>query len=193
MNYKFIEDSFLYDGSQLKSLFAYLNFGVEGDSAVAWQGPCDIPFDKMLDGEDLRAKSAIRGANMLHFIIEIFGISLGHAVVLQRLLSSTAGDLLREMSTHSPNLRRDGDDLYYRAPDHGERKLSISIATVSPVSALVHFAVNVDNQDTPVPTASLSDLDVPVAPFAKRLLERFANEVESIERATRKVRPTTNY
>ncbi len=197
MKTQFIEKTFKYDGSQLKSLFAYLNFGVEGDSIVAWQGACDIPFDKMLDGEDLRANSAIRGANMLHFIVEIFGISLAHAVASQRLLASLAGDLLREsspvFSQSERALRRDGDDLYFIDANREERKLSISIATVSPVSALIHFAVNVDNRDTPVRTASLNDFDVSVGPFAKHLLERFACEMESIERAARKVRPTTSF
>ncbi len=194
MKSKFIEKSFLYDGSQLRSLFAYLNFELEGDSIVAWQGPCNIPFDKMIDGEDLLAKSAICGENMLHFIVELFGASLAQSVAMQRLLASMASDTLQEMNSTlrigaGPNLlRREGDDLFI-----GERKLSISIATVSPVSALIHFAVNVDNRGTPVPTISLSDLNVAVEPFAKRLLQKFADESESIARATRKVRPTTSF
>lgn len=194
MKSRFIDQQFMYDGSQLKSLFAYLNYGLEGDSVLAWQGSCNIPFEKMIDGEDILAKSAICGENMLHFIAELYGVTLGHAVALQRLLAALAADTVRELTENAKLscgtivLRREGDDLYF-----GERKFSISIATVSPVSAMIHFAVNVDNRGTPVPTVSLSDFEVPVHAFAEKLLEKFANEVETIGRATRKVRPTTSF
>ena len=194
MKFKYIESSFLYDGSQLRSLFAYLNFELEGDSIIAWQGPCNIPFDKMIDGEDLLARSAICVENMLHFIVELFGTTLAQAVAMQRLLASLASDTLQELNatlriSHGMGgLRRDGDDLFI-----DDRKLSISIATISPVSTLIHFAVNCDNRGTPVPTVSLADLNVAPAVFAKRLSEKFAAEAESIARATRKVRPTTSF
>lgn len=176
-----------YDGSQLKSLFGYLHFGVLGDSAVSWVGSCNIPFDKMVDGEDLLSRSEIRGDRMVHFIVEKFDIDLFAAVSLQRLLASLAIDLLREISPNNEiaqKLQRDGDDIFY-----DKQKLSISIATKSPVSALIHFAVNVVNTGTPVSTLSLQDLAVDPTDFAKRLLGRFSREAESILMATRKVIP----
>ena len=72
MRYKFIDSKDRYDGSQLRSLFGYLDHGILGDSIICWQGPCAIPFDKMVDGEDLLEKSKIEGSMMLHFIIEKF-------------------------------------------------------------------------------------------------------------------------
>ena len=66
----FIKENFKYDGSQLRSLFAYLNYGLLGDSIVSWIGPCNVDFDHMVDGEDLLQKSEIRSDNMVHFIIE---------------------------------------------------------------------------------------------------------------------------
>lgn len=176
-----------YDGSQLRCLFAYLSFGVPGDSVVSWVGPCHIPFANMVDGEDVSAKSEIRSDNMVHFIVEKFDIDLFAGVALQRLMASLAIDLLKEISPNMDiraSLRRDGDDVYYQS-----KKLSISVATKSPTSTLIHFAVNVTNEGTPVPTLSLQDLKVEPAVFAKELMKRLAFESESIVIATRKVFP----
>ncbi len=189
MKQKLIETGFKYDGSQLKSLFAYLHHGVQGDSIIAWSGACDVSREHMIDGEDLAAESAIRGDQMLHFIVEIFGISLSNCVAVQRLLTAMAIDILRQQAGNhelAQTLRRKGDDIFSAG-----RKLSISIATVSPVSALVHFAVNISNDGTPVPTLSLSDLRVQPTPFAKALMAAFSEEMESIRAATCKVRPAT--
>jgi uncharacterized protein len=185
MQNRWLDESFGYDGSQLRSLFAYMKFGIRGDSLVAWRGPCDVDPKHMVDGEDLRDRAAIRGADMIHFIFEKFDCSLLAAVSLQRLLTTVVRDVLVEIAGEkglAQELRRDGDDLYL-----GPRKLSISIATVSPVSALVHFAVNVSNDNTPVPTLSLMDLNVDPQAFAKAVLALFATEVRSIVDATQKV------
>jgi hypothetical protein len=178
-----------YDGTQLRSLFAYLDYGILGDSIVAWVGPCDVSFEHMVDGEDLRDKSEIRGSRMVHFIIEKFGASLAETVALQRLLSAIAKDVLFEKMGPLPRyaVRRSGDDLFVSLPD-GEGKLSISIATVSPVSGLIHFAVNVSNEGTPVKTAALEDLRIPAQEFAETVLRDFAQEMGSIQAATCKVK-----
>ena len=34
-----------YDGTQIRSLWAYREFGVQGDSIVAFRGACEIPKD----------------------------------------------------------------------------------------------------------------------------------------------------
>lgn len=184
MKTHWLEQNLKYDGTQLRHLWAYLNFGILGDSIVAFQGPCDISFDHMVDGEDLNAKAEIRGANMLHFIVEKFDISLFAMVASQRLLSAIVKDLLQEMSkAKAAELRREGDDLFLQ-----DKKLSISIATLSNMSAMMHFAVNITNEGTPVPTLSLEDLNVKPEVFAKQLMQRFAEEIQSIADATRKVR-----
>ncbi len=178
----FIENEFKYDGSQLKGLFAYLNYGVLGDSIVSWVGSCEVNFSHMVDGEDLLAKSEIRGDKMVHFIVEKFDVSLFSAVGLQRLLASLVIDVLGEMSPAN-RLHRDGDDVYM-----GTKKLSISIATLSRNSALIHFAVNVVNEGTPVETLCLNDLSVSPITFAKKVMDRFSAEVRTITEATQKVR-----
>ncbi len=183
------DDQASYDGTQLRSLFAYLDHGILGDSILAWIGPCHVSFDHMVDGEDLRDQSEIRGSRMVHFIIEKFGASLAETVAIQRLLSSIAKDVLLEMAgpQRASGIRRSGDDLYLLMPD-GEGKLSISIATVSPVSGLIHFAVNVSNEGTPVKTAALEDLRISGKPFAEAILQSFSAEMTTIKEATCKVK-----
>lgn len=174
-----------YDGAQLRSLFAYLEHGVQGDSVIAWQGACDVALDHMVDGEDRRAGASIRGDKMVHFIIEKFNCTLFAAVALQRLLASIVKDVIQEISPNleiAEGLYRQGDDLFF-----GDQKFSISIATVSPVSALIHFAVNVVNDGTPVSTLCLKDLGVDPVVFAKKILDRFSSESLDILNATQKV------
>jgi hypothetical protein len=186
---KFIEKEFPYNGTQLRSLFAYLDHGLLGDSIVSWIGPCDISFDHMVDGEDILTKSEIRGGRMVHFIVEKFQATLPEMVALQRLLASIVKDVIVAKENGVPRfpIRRDGDDIYLVLFD-GEGKLSISIATVSPASGLVHFAVNVTNDGTPVKTAALEDLRFAAREFAELVLSEFARECASIREATMKVK-----
>ena len=183
MKTKWIENEFKYDGTQLKSLFAYLGYSVLGDSIVSWQGACDIPFENMVDGEDLLAKSEIRSAKMLHFIIEKFDTSLFAGVLMQRMLAALCLELMRENQPQkAAEFRREGDDIFWN-----DRKLSISIATLSPVSGLIHFAVNISNENTPVKTCALSDFSISARDFAEALMKKFSAEIESTQIATQKV------
>lgn len=187
MQTHFIEKKFAYDGTQLRSLFAYLEHGILGPSVVSWQGACSISFDHMVDGEDLLAQAVIEGDEMLHFIIEVFDRDLFSGVVLQRLFASICRDYLHPqavLALGDEGLKRDGDDLYFR-----DRKLSISIATKSPVSTMIHFAMNVTNKGTPVKTLSLEDLKMDPKKTAEDVMNLFRNEYVSIVTATQKVRP----
>ena len=182
----YLEQELKYDGTQLVSLWNYLQHKILGDSVVSWVGACDVSFEHMVDGEDLLEQAAIRGDRMLHFIIEKFDTSLFAAVAVQRLLASLVKDQLQVLSREkalASGLFRVGDDLYV-----GDRKLSISIATQSPVSSLIHFAVNVTNAGTPVKTLALSDLGVEPKVLANEVMTRLCTEIKTITEATRKVR-----
>lgn len=183
----FIEKKMTYDGAQLRSLYAYLNHGILGPSIVSFRGPCSISFDHMVDGEDLLAKAVIEGSDMLHFIIEIFDRDLFSGVALQRLFASICRDYLNPQAMRTlgdQGLVRDGDDIYF-----SDRKLSISIATKSPMSTMVHFAMNISNKGTPVKTLSLDDLGVKPEKAAEDIMNLFKTEYLSILAATQKVRP----
>lgn len=170
-----------YDGSQLAPLRSYLKFNLLGDSVISWLGPCDVSVENMLDGEDLIAKEKICSDMMLHFAFEIFGQNLATGVFLQRLFASICKDEIEKQSGVS--LLRKGDDLYFK-----NKKLSISIAAPSVNSVLVHFAMNVTTDGTPVPTCCLEDFKIDAKSLAKILMDKVTKEYVSIKEATMKVR-----
>ena len=184
----FVTREFPYDGTQLRSLYGYLEHKIQGDSVISWIGPCSISFDHMVDGEDLLEQSPIEGARMVHFIIEKFHTPLIAGVTLQRLFASICHDYLRASlgAALAFEMRRSGDDLYFR-----DGKLSISIATVSPMSCLIHFAMNTTNDGTPVKTSCLEDLGVDPATFARDVSALLVAEIASIEEACVKVKWVT--
>ena len=188
MKSRLLPTEFAYDGTQLRSLYAYLEHKLQGDSVVAWIGSCDISFEHMVDGEDFLEGATIAGSRMVHFIIERFHTPLFAAVAVQRLFASICMDFIRTRlsPTDAASLRRDGDDIFFR-----EGKLSISIATVSPVSSLIHFAVNCSNEGTPVKTSCLADLGVEPRDFTNECMTRLTREIQSIEEATVKVKWVT--
>lgn len=186
MHVYFCPQTICYDGTQLSSLWAYRTFGLLGDSIVGFRGPCCVEFTHMVDIEDLKARSPIYGSDMLHFIIEHFDHDLEKAVLRQRLLVAITKDLLEKQGV---SLQRTGDDLYFQG-----RKLSISIATATPVSTMIHLALNISTEGTPVPTAGLVEMgfhpeQVPV--LAKEIGQAYAQEMQSILEARCKVRGVT--
>jgi len=177
-----VNKSFTYTGEQLKPLFNYLEHGVLGPSMIAWRGPCKVEFAHMIDGEDVRDQSAIAGDEMLHFVGEFFDFPLKAAVILQRLMAEMTIRILQEKSK-TPFVRK-GDDVYLDG-----KKLNISIATCSPNSVLMHFAVNIKSSGAPVPVVSLEDLGVDPEVFARQMLEQVSAEYEDIQIAAQKVKP----
>jgi uncharacterized protein len=175
-------DNIFYDGSQLRSGFIRETFGLSGDAIVAFRGGCDVTPEHMLDLEDLEAGQSIRADLMLHLIVEHFDTGLSLAVARQRLLAALVGELLtREHGV--TGLSRSGDDLYI-----GERKLSISVAVKSPVSGLIHFAMNIDPSGAPVPAIGLAELGIEELSLAAQVQAAYAAEIASCDRAASKVR-----
>ena len=170
-----------YDGRQLRSHFALERTGLYGDVAVAFVGSCRVDLGQMVDLEDVRARQPIYSPRMLHVLIEHFGLELREAVGRQRLLVHAARQLLEDETPLRG--RVSGDDLYV-----DERKASVSIATRSPVSALIHFGLNVETEGTPLPTWGLREADLDPGDFAAQLLERYEAEIVDIHRAAAKVR-----
>lgn len=186
MQYKWIKENIHYDGSQLQPLYAYLKHGVLGDSVISWLGSCDVQLEHMVDGEDALQNARICGAQMLHFIVEVFDRDLASMVLLQRVMASIVKDIVFQnckVLGKKPFIR-EGDDLYW-----GDRKFSISVASKSSVSSQLHFAVNVVNEGTPVKTCSLTDFKLESKKFAEQVMISLSEEWISVLRATRKVRP----
>lgn len=177
----FLDRELKYDGSQLQGHFAYRQASILGDSCVAFVGPCEVDLDALVDLEDVKKKAPIFSHQMLHFIMESFVFDLKAMVLFQRLSIVILQEAIEAQT--GLQLKRLGDDLY-----SGDKKLSVSIATVSPVSSLIHLGVNISSKDTPVPTLGLKDMGINVLDLAKSCLEAFKSEYMDVLRATYKVR-----
>lgn len=175
-----------YDGTQLRPHFVRGQFGLRGDAAIAFRGACHVEGDALVDLADREAGLHIHSLDMVHLMVELFGRSLDHMILLQRLLASLVAERVRgELAPEAAKtVRRAGDDVFV-----GGGKLTVSIATVSPVSGLIHLGVNVDDRDTPVATAALGPLGIDVDGFARGLLDDLAAETRGIGDALSKVQP----
>ncbi|HMA37753.1 MAG TPA: DUF366 family protein [Chloroflexia bacterium] len=182
-----------YDGHQLAPHWIYRQFDLLGDAAVAFIGPCRVALSEMVDIEDVKAQAPIYSPRMLHIIAEFFTGDLHLAVYRQRLLIVTAKELLEEAlaRTIGHAVTRQGDDLYLARADGQPGKLSVSIATASATSTLIHAGFNIETAGTPVPTVGLAELGIDAAAWAPELLARYAAEVGDIWRARCKVRAVT--
>lgn len=183
----FIDDrQITYEGHQLAPHWVYRNFDLLGDAAVAFVGPCRVELGEMVDIEDVKNVAPIYSPLMLHVIAEFFEGTLHQTVYRQRLLIVTAKELLETQIDR--RVTRSGDDLYLPRADGSRGKLSVSIATASATSTLIHTGFNIETEGTPVPTVGLVELGIDPAEFAAELLRRYAEEVEDIWLARCKVR-----
>lgn len=191
MKSKWLDQNLTYDGSQLRSLFGYKQTGLLGDLLVSWRGPCDVSNDNMVDMVDRLQGAKIQSQDMLHFIIEVFNKPLVATVGYQRLfvgllkdhicksLSNDLKSLPAHLEQFYVKLQRRGNDLYFE-----DRKINVSIATVSPISSLIHVGVNVSTEGTPVPTMGLQDFQIDPISFAKKMMNCWVKEYMSMIDAT---------
>lgn len=170
-----------YDGTQLRPHWIYRNFGVLGNAIIAFTGEVNVTLDKMVDLTDVREQEHIYSPSMLNFIVEHFATDLETAVYQQLLLMVA---IKEELEQYEIIVKRIGDDLYL---DRG--KLSVSIATRSVVSTLIHVGLNIETEGTPVKTVGLKELGIPdINSFAEGVMLRYKRELERIYEARCKVR-----
>jgi hypothetical protein len=183
MKARFVEERVDYTGKELRSGWLAERFGVEADAIVAFRGKCMVSGHDLVDLEDFEAGNIVAARDMLHFIAEISGLCLLGITFAQRLLCTIAQEVLNSAIVGYLVERR-GDDLYV-----GPGKLSVSVATVSPVSGLIHLGLNITGDGVPVEAACISSLGVDSRWLADQVLSKFAGEIDSCIRASRKVRP----
>ncbi len=180
----FIDKKIKYSGEQLSPHWIYKNFNIMGNAIVAFVGECDVNLNHMVDIEDVINNEPIYSKEMLNIIEENFSSSLVETVYKQRLLVTITKELI-EKKYPNVNISRSGDDLFI-----GDKKLSVSIATKSITSTLIHFGLNIDAKGAPVKAADLvSDVGVKdIKQFALELLLSYKEEVKDINYAVSKVR-----
>ena len=178
----FIDKEIKYIGSQLAPHWIYKNFKIQSDAIVAFCGECDVKLTEMVDIEDVINNEPIYSKYMLSFISEQFNVNLVEGVFRQRLLMCTIKEALEKRGF---KIKRDGDDLFVDG-----RKLSVSIATKSATSVLIHTGINILSDNAPIPVSALeTDLGIKdVKDFAQEIMKNYADEIEDIEIASTKVR-----
>lgn len=182
MQTKLIEEEIKYIGSQLQPHWIYKNFKMQGDAIVAFIGECEVKLTEMVDIEDVINNEPIYSKYMLSFITEQFNINLVEGVFRQRLLICIIKELLEKRGIF---VVRNGDDLMING-----RKLSVSIATKSTTSILIHTGLNIESEGAPVKAAGLtSELGITdIRAFAQEVMTAYAEELKDIELASTKVR-----
>lgn len=178
----YIDEQIKYIGSQLAPHWIYKNFKIQGDAIVAFCGECEVKLTEMVDIEDVINNEPIYSKYMLSFISEQFNINLVEGVLRQRLLMSCIKEALENRGFV---VRRSGDDLFVN-----DKKLSVSIATKSITSVLIHTGVNILSEGAPIPVSGLeSDLGiVDIKSFAMDVMKNYSEELEDIVLASTKVR-----
>lgn len=178
---KFIEKEIKYTGRELAPHWIYKNFNLAGDSIVAFLGAVEVNLSEMVDIEDVINVEPISSDKMLNFIIENFNVGLSEMVWRQRMFINIIKETLEDRGY---KLLRKGDDLFFNG-----KKLSVSIATKSITSCLIHTALNVFDSGAPIEISSLKEIGiVDIEEFAKEVMKRFCDEFEDIKFATVKVR-----
>lgn len=178
----FIDEKIKYEGWQLSPHWIYKNYKIQGDAIIAFIGECNVDLREMVDIEDVINQEPIYSQNMLSFISEQFNIPLIEGVFRQRLLICKIKEGLEDMGF---KIKRDGDDLFYNG-----KKLTVSIATKSPTSILIHTGINISSVGTPIETSGLqTDLGLSdIKEFAKEVMNKYNEEISDIILATTKVR-----
>ena len=182
MKTKLIEEPIKYEGWQLAPHWIYKNFKIQGDAIVAFKGECEVKLTEMVDIEDVINNEPIYSKNMLSFISEQFGVGLTEGVYRQRLLICTIKEVLEDRGF---KVVRNGDDLFVN-----NKKLTVSIATKSLTSILIHTGINIDSVGAPVKASGLTnDLGITdIDELAKEIMKRYSEETEDIFLAGTKVR-----
>lgn len=182
MKLRFISEEMTYTGEQLRSNFAYSHCGIMGDSIIGFCGACDVKPEHMVDIEDIKSGSTIYSESMLHFIIEHFDTDIEKAILRQLLFATIIHELLNNLKGNVLT-KRIGSALY-----DSDAKLSISVATVTPISSLIHFGINISSAHTPIKTRGLDDYGIDPKTFALEVMERYVREQDEVQRTRYKVR-----
>lgn len=181
-----------YNGSQLHHAFAYEQAQVLGPSITVFRGAADVK-EHLVDLEDSLQDDFIKSADMWHFIIEVPEATITEVVALQRLFICTCIEKLQRAVSYFAQveplrMERCGDDIMVSCAGDIFKKLSVSIATLSRFSGLIHVGINISvGPDCPVAAIGLTDFISEVSSIGPDIAQKFADEYTDIKEATYKV------
>lgn len=183
MHTKLIEQETKYTGLELAPHWVYKNFNLQGDAIVAFCGECEVKLTEMVDIEDVINDKPIYSKNMLSFIVEHFNIGLIEGIFRQRLLITIIKEVIESVPRLPFPVYRKGDDLFI-----DNKKLTVSIATKSLTSVLIHVGINIDPSGAPVDAIGLDSLNISnISDFANEVMLKYSQEIDDIILASTKV------
>lgn len=181
MNKFFVKEDLKYTGAELVPHWIYKNFKLMGDTIAAFCGEVDVDLSEMVDIEDVLDNEPIYSKRMLNFIIEHFNIPLQEMILRQRIFISIIKEALEDKGF---KIKRSGDDLFFE-----NRKLTVSIATKSPTSCLIHTGINIVSEGAPIEVSCLEELGInDIETFADNIMQKYKEESQSVKMASCKVR-----
>ncbi|MGC9517860.1 MAG: DUF366 family protein [Methanomicrobiales archaeon] len=183
-----LEDSILYDGSQIQPLWAFKTCEIKESSIITWIGPMNIDSSLVMDCEDVGLE--IKSDEMIHFIIEHFDCQptdMRMAYHRQRIFVMIVKEVLSELNIST---KRSGDDLFIN-----KHKLTVSIATCSQSSIKIHFGINMTSKGTPDDVKAIGVLEasediekVDIKKLISEICTKYINEISSIDKDIAKTR-----
>ena len=183
MHTKLIEQEIKYTGLELAPHWIYKNYHLQGDAIVAFCGECEVKLTEMVDVEDVINNEPIYSKNMLSFIVEHFNIDLIEGIFRQRLLITIIKEILESIPCLLFPVYRRGDDLFV-----DNKKLTVSIATKTLTSVLIHVGINIDPSGAPVDAIGLNSLSIHnINDFANEVMVKYSREIDDIILASTKV------
>lgn len=186
------ETCIVYDGTQLHWDFGYRR-GIIGDSAILFRGPASVSPQHLVDLEDAITSDVIISPDMFHILITKFHEPLLTAIYRQRYWIRCLADVLEGFFDEVVSV--DGDDLIVRG-----RKLSVSIATTSGHTTMIHIGLNNNAPkvgDVRVETIGFEDMMrkssadlTPAENMLRGFCEIMCAQENEIVQASYKVRPS---
>jgi len=152
----------------------------------------------MIDAEDVVKNDPIWSDDAINIIAELPFTNIVAGVALQRLMIRVIAELISVTHTSDCLFYTDGDDIMSVSRDNLTRKkYSVSIATQSSTSTLIHIGLNITaGKKAPNFAGSLSEvfpywITTPdgVSTFCSSLAPKLKNELNDLYSATVKVLP----
>lgn len=176
-----------YTGAELAPGIAFRTFrdSTAVYNIIVTRGEANVSLDHMVDIEDVMDSEPIYSEDMLNFIIEVIGCTdLEKLVFIQRYFVRLIGEIVE---SYNSTTYYKGDDIMVEG-----KKLSVSIATVSNASGLIHIGLNASGDKYPegVNAIALSDFipdHIGLDYFIEAVIESMASEINDIFIATTKV------
>lgn len=193
-------EEIVYKGIQLTPMFVY-NKTKGVANIVFFRGPMVVDTFNMVDAEDAVNNSSIRSRDAINILAELPFVDLVGGVALQRIMIRKIVDVLQN-AVSGVHWSIEGDDIKFRVfpipagqkPEY--KKLSVSIATKTPTSVLIHIGINITaGPNAPSFAGSLTDMsdtykhDAEIYNLMRNMADAITIELNDIYEASMKVLP----